>query len=1104
MDPTEHTVEFVADLHIHSRFARATSKGLNPQSLYTWACLKGLRVLGTGDFTHPEWLSELKEQLEPAEEGLYRLRDEFRRGATDELPVSCRREMRFVLSSEISLIYKKDEKTRKVHHLVLMPSFEAADRMNARLEQVGNLKSDGRPILGFDSRDLVELCVEACEEVLFIPAHIWTPHFAVLGASSGFDTLEACFGDMLPHIFAVETGLSSDPPMNWRLSMLDDYAIVSNSDAHSPQKLAREATCFSTECTYAGMYAALKTRDASVFRGTLEFYPEEGKYHLDGHRKCGVCLEPRDTIEAGGLCPACGKKLTVGVLHRVEALSDRPEGTEPASARPFERLIPLPEVISSSVGVGPTSKRVQGIYERMLDVLGPELEILRSMPVEDIAACGEPVVAEGLRRMRVGEVHAQPGYDGAFGEIRVFLPGEQAACVGQAGLFPDRLPPPAEQAARVADRAPPDRGPGSADVGALHVRSLDAGPDPRGLDRDQQRAVVGQGPIAVVAGPGSGKTRVLTERAAYLVREAGVVPSRILAVTFTNRAAAEMRRRIGDLLPGAQGLPDLRVGTFHSVALDLLAAHRGEGAPAVVGAAEARQILSEALADADISAPLRGTASAISLAKSQGVRAHESDPELREAYLAYQARLSAYGVADYDDILLGLASLLESRGGGLGAARNRWDHLLVDEFQDVNPVQYQIVRKLGGDGSGLFVIGDPHQAIYGFRGASAALFECLLSDYPETATVRLDRTYRSTPEIAAAASAVISAGTGAGRSLRSERESGAKVRHLVVSGETAEGIAVVREINRLVGGADMLQADGAGGRVRDIEGGADWSLGDFAVLFRTGRQADALEACFLEEGLPYRVVGQRGFLESEPVLAALRFFRFAFRPDRDLQFLDALALPQLGLGGETLRTLRRQCAAGALPDPLPPDVEEKVDLLVRHAERYRALSEEEEPGPLLDRWGTEFRVSESPEYSRFVELASRAESVDALLDSVLLGQDGDLERSRRGPRTEAVTLMTLHAAKGLEFPVVFICGVEEGLVPLSDRDAELQEERRLFYVGLTRAKDEVLLLSARSRLRYGKRERPEVSRFVCDIPSGLLCEANDRQERRVASQLALF
>ena len=418
-------MRFVADVHLHSRYAMATSRDLNPENLHLWSALKGVDLVGTGDFTHPEWLRELKRKLEPAEEGLYRLRQKWRRPIEAELPASCQRQVRFILSVEICSIYKKHGRTRKVHNIVLLPSLDRVAALNKRLAAIGNLKADGRPILGLDSRDLLDICLDICPDVIFIPAHIWTPHFAALGARSGFDSLEECFEDLLPHILAVETGLSSHPPMNRRLSALDRFSLVSNSDAHSPRKLGREATCFDTELSYPAIRDALATNDPQRLTGTIEFFPEEGKYHHDGHRKCGVRQTPRQTLKAGGLCPKCGSQLTIGVLHRIETLADRPQKKANTRGKRFECLLPLANLISAAIGVGPTSKTVQGIYHNLIEQLGPELEILRSLPVHEIESADQPVVAEAVRRMRRGEVRIEPGYDGEFGSVAVFTEVER-------------------------------------------------------------------------------------------------------------------------------------------------------------------------------------------------------------------------------------------------------------------------------------------------------------------------------------------------------------------------------------------------------------------------------------------------------------------------------------------------------------------------------------------------------------------------------------------------------------------------------------------------------------------------------------------------------
>ena len=412
-------MRFYADLHVHSRYSRATSRNCDLENLSYWGQKKGISVIGTGDFTHPAWFGEIKDKLAFAEPGLFRLRDDLEREIREKLPGSCRSITRFMLSVEISTIYKKGDKTRKIHHLIYAPSLHQAEFISRKLDRIGNIKSDGRPILGLDSRHLLEIVLEAGEGCYLVPAHIWTPWFAVLGSKSGFDSIDECYGDLAQHIFAVETGLSSDPEMNRLVSGLDRYRLVSNSDAHSPAKLGREACIFNTDLDYFSMRRALET--GAGYGGTAEFFPEEGKYHLDGHRKCNIRLAPEKSRELGGICPVCNRPLTLGVLHRVRELADRQEQAKTETTDPFVSLIPLPEVIAETKGVGPGSKTVAREYDRVLNRLGAELPILTDIPLEEIQShSSSPLFPEAIARMRNGDVIREAGYDGEYGRIKLF------------------------------------------------------------------------------------------------------------------------------------------------------------------------------------------------------------------------------------------------------------------------------------------------------------------------------------------------------------------------------------------------------------------------------------------------------------------------------------------------------------------------------------------------------------------------------------------------------------------------------------------------------------------------------------------------------------
>lgn len=423
-------MRFIADLHIHSRYSRATSGEMSPENIWRWAQLKGISVIGTGDFTHPEWFKELNEKLEPAGGGLFRLRDDLK---TEDIPDSCKADVFFMLTAEISCIYSKNGRIRKIHSILFVPDFEDAARINIVLSKIGNLDADGRPILGLDAKELLKIVLSEAPDGMLVPAHAWTPHFSIFGAGSGFDSIEECFEDLTPHIYAIETGLSSDPPMNWRLSALDKIALISNSDAHSPSKIGREANIFDTDISYKAMIDAIKTRKGFV--GTIEFFPEEGKYHYDGHRICGISLSPKETMRHNYLCPVCGKRVTIGVMHRIEKLADRDGGFRPKDSPSFYSIIPLPEIIAEVLKVGPNSKAVDREYQNLLQKLGSEFKILMDVPLKDIESAGSPLIMEAISRMRKGDVHIAPGYDGEYGRIRIFEAIERKEIKGQSMLF---------------------------------------------------------------------------------------------------------------------------------------------------------------------------------------------------------------------------------------------------------------------------------------------------------------------------------------------------------------------------------------------------------------------------------------------------------------------------------------------------------------------------------------------------------------------------------------------------------------------------------------------------------------------------------------------
>ena len=1115
-------MQYIADLHIHSHYSIATSKASDPENIFLAAATKGVNLVGTGDFTHPGWRQELLEKLEPDEgTGFWRLRPELEKALREKLPGQSRNlSVRFVLSGELSSIYKKMGRARKVHNLILMPDMESVDRLCADLEKIGNIRSDGRPILGLDCRDLLEMTIEACPEACFIPAHIWTPHFSVFGSKSGFDRIEDCYGDLTGEIHAVETGLSSDPPMNWRVSALDRYILVSNSDAHSPEKLAREANLIDSDFSYRGLTESLKGGESSRFLGTVEFYPEEGKYHYDGHRACKVRLTPEQTAGLGGRCPVCGGKITEGVLSRVVELADRPTGTTPDGevARHFERLIPLIEVLAESHGVGSATRAVLRSRERLLREIGPELFILRKAPIEAIARVAGPTVAEAVLRNRTGKVRIEPGYDGEYGTVRIFEPGERETSTGQMFFFeelktpkkePESLPvywkKPAESAAQAAGSGVQGSAQETITETPSHIRVP-------GLDielnrRQLEAATHDNGPLAVIAGPGTGKTRCLAARAGYLVRSCGVSPGKILAVTFTNRAAREMRGRIGMLLAGgADEGTEVTVSTFHGFCLDFLTLTRGFS-PLIADETDRLSLLREALTQAEGNFRIREISEAIGRAKALGQTPENyCGPEaVRRAYSAYRDLCKKLGVCDYDDLILEALYELRSSQHKQSNLRGKYPYLLVDEFQDLNPVQYELLKIMAGNrAEGLFVIGDPYQSIYGFRGADGRVFERLKEDFPHLCQINLELGYRCSQIIAQASASLLTGGSAGVLAPRAINPGGIPLKTIRCPGERAESIAIVREIGRLVGGIGMLEAHGEYRPRGREELDTLFSFADCAVIARTGALCENLETAFVTEGIPYRLRGSNSFLQNPMIRQAVSYLRLLANPADDLRFLDALRFAGLDPGDSYFSVLRKTAshAGRSLMSqlkrslshevPLKPESGPAAEFLLKFDKFRRQASLP--PAELLKTLIADF-VGEPPAISDplaiLLTTAEQFSDLGEFLARLVIQTEGDIERAGRtssGIQSEAVTILTMHAAKGLEFKVIFICGVEEGIIPFTYRETDPEEERRLFYVALTRASQRVYLTSAARRKVRGRLVQATWSPLVNELPSSTLEE----------------
>jgi uncharacterized protein (TIGR00375 family) len=1154
-------MKYIADFHVHSKYSRATARNLDLENLYVAAQIKGITVVGTGDFTHPAWFSELSEKLVPAEPGLFKLKDSLARDCDVKVPDSCKAPIRFILTAEISNIYKKKDRTRKNHNLIFLPDLEEAKRFNKRLEAVGNIRSDGRPILGLDAKHLLDILISESREGFLVPAHIWTPWFSLLGSKSGFDSIEECFEDLSPEIFAVETGLSSDPAMNRRLSGLDNITLISNSDAHSPFNLGREANRFHTDLSFPAIKKALKTGNPEAFSGTFEFYPEEGKYHFDGHRKCGFCCDPEKSMAYQGLCPVCGKPLTLGVLYRVEELADR-KSHEPFKAGQEDvHLVPLPDILSGIFMKGSKSGKIQEAYNHAIEKWGPELGILHDLPIKALESPKVPLLGEAILRMREGRIHLIPGYDGEYGKVEIFTPEERQSLLGQKSLFrglAESVPLEKEsKPAKPEEPVKPESGHPATGQGPRTGNAESSGiPEETKtllsnapLDRiaslnEKQQAAVKQRkkPLLIAAGPGTGKTRTITHKIAYLISSGEVLPENILAVTFTNKAALEMKERLSALLKNDGLMPN--VCTFHGLCHGILSGRSkkaGARPPVILDDEDQTFMISSAIREAGFH-KTPGLSSekiqSLILRAKQEILSPESDlskiipkdllDPVSRIYGKYRELMEKQEMMDYEDLIFHAVKLLENPDPSAMESLPSYSHVFVDEYQDLNPAQFRIIKALCPIGENLCVIGDPDQSIYGFRGSNPAFFNAFMTDFPGAEKITLDRNYRSCETILKGSLQVIQKNRSRPEetSLHSGIQGIKTLGVICSSTDKSEAVSIGKRIEEMVGGLGFHSMDFGfkQGGFQDRER----SFSDFALLYRTQSQGRILADTLMKANIPCRMASRNAMMNQKGLRELISFFRLAEDRGSLMDFQRISGIPGVGLGAKSLDSFRAwflktsmtfsQALAHARRFPIasiPPSLQVKLDrfagMIYKTTERLKHLPVQDKILLLMELPILKPLMSNHPEVTDALAMLVKTASVygedgPAFLSDLALKTDVDFY----DPRAQCVSLMTLHASKGLEFPVVFICGCEQGLIPFVRHEGaqtDFEEERRLFYVAMTRAKEELYFSWSKKRSFSGKPEIRKLSPFVEEMQDALLRNENGSpsiKKKPDSKQLPLF
>ena len=1081
-------MKFIGDFHIHSHYSRATSKQLIPEYLDYWARIKGVNVIGTGDFTHPEWLKELKEKLEPAEQGLFKLKEEFK--INDQLINQEKRnaKVRFLLTSEISNIYKKTGKVRKVHNLVFAPEFDTVEKIQSNLQNLNfNITSDGRPILGLDSRDLLDLILNISDDCFFVPAHIWTPWFSALGSKSGFDTIVECFGDLSNHIYAVETGLSTNPPMNWMCSFLDKYTLISNSDAHSPEKLGRNANLLNTELSYNHIIDAIKTGNPKTFLGTIDMYPQEGKYHYDGHRKCNVCWNPVETLRHNNICSVCGKKVTVGVTNRIVQLSDRVDINERPNKLPFYSIIPLKEIISEIAGVGPNSKHVTKTYNSIINKAGTELDILLNLSIEEIKKAAGEQMAIAIKRMRNNEVIVNEGFDGEYGTIKLFDKGELQN-IGLNSLFNDGLS-------------------SENHVGKIKLLNFDlkeykllketSDNSQNAIEEDNNSPTINienfidalnkeqllaaehiNGTALIVAGPGTGKTRVLTSRIANLILNKKIAPENILAVTFTNKAAEEMLIRLKEILIKKIDVNKLNISTFHEFGLSVLKKFYQytdrEKNFSIIDEEDKNLILKNELKCG--ANQVKKISKAITEVKQMlKTKDDIEDNLLREIFENYQDALKKLNAFDLDDLNYFPYVLFNEFTDVREFYKAKFQFVMIDEYQDINFAQYHMIKKIiDNDNPNLCVIGDPNQAIYSFRGSDVKFIKQFTDDFKQAKIFELNKSYRCSNNIIKASKDIIKSEDSVGYFLQGI-DKGVKIRINEHQTDRSEAEFVARTIEAMIGGLRFFSMDSG---ITTGDDDNEQTLSDFVVLCRLKNEMDELQQAFKNHSIPYQIVGEKPFFKEEPIKSIIDIMSFCYNEDNVFLRDKIIAENKISLSN--------------LND---------IKVLIKYKPVKKAIE------IIVNNFFQDKKNDFKKEIKRLIDLSSDYDNdFEKFLRFVALGVGTDTYNAD----IENVTIMTLHAAKGLEFKSVFIIGCEDGLLPYSlfeNQKADTNEEKRLLYVGMTRAKKHLFLSNARRRFIKGREYILPRSPFINNIEKELIDFSKIQFKKKTKeddTQLSLF